>query len=72
MSTPDSAHSGFNNWAKANQIVVVYPQTRGRKWDNAGKLGGDGYAWKSSAQINDYGAALRIMQAFHGEVPGSR
>ena len=68
VSTPDSAHSGFNNWAEANKIVVVYPQTSGDKWDNAGDSG-DGYAWKSSAQMT---TVQRIMQAFHGEVPGSK
>jgi hypothetical protein len=65
VSTPDSAHSGFNSWAEANKIVVVYPQTMDKGWRNSGDSGDD-YAWKSAAQMT---TVQRIMQAFQ-QKPG--
>ena len=53
-------HGGFNEWAEANELVVVYPamsswgatgQTRGGCWDGYAQTGSD-YGLKSGAQIS--------------------
>ncbi|UTH75773.1 PHB depolymerase family esterase [Chromobacterium sp. IIBBL 290-4] len=50
------AHTGYNNWADSNHILVLYPQTTTSTanpqgcWDWFGYTG-PAYAWKSGAQM---------------------
>ena len=53
-------HAGFNEWAEANDLVIVYPvmstwgvtgQTHGGCWDGYAQTGSD-YGLKSGAQIS--------------------
>ncbi len=55
-----SHHAGFNEWAEANDIVIIYPamkpwgvtgQTNGGCWDGYAQTGSD-YGLHSGAQIS--------------------
>jgi hypothetical protein len=55
-----SHHAGFNEWAEANNIVIIYPvmrswgvapQTRAGCWDGYAQTGSD-YGLHSGAQIS--------------------
>jgi len=68
------AHAGYNGWAEANGIIVLYPQTTAKGdipqvwpnpqacWDWWGYTGSD-YARKSGAQIR---AVKRMIDRLSG------
>ena len=63
-----SRHSGFNEWAENNGVVVLYPSTRPTKanplgcWDWWGYTGAD-YAAKSGAQMS---AIVEMVHSLEG------
>ena len=62
-------HAGFNEWAEANAIVIIYPamsqwgstgQSRGGCWDGYAQTGSD-YGLQSGAQVSVVRNLIKIV-----------